>query len=245
MRGKLTPDTLARVMRGLAISRKEGVLHLSNGSVSKRICFKDGVIISTGTDDEEERLGEVLIRAGKLKGTDLDRALSVMKETGQSLGRTVVEMGFTTEVDIAVHALERTKSIICSVFAWPQGQFHFEERDTSIREGKALALSPTEMILDGIRSIEDPALVRESLGDLKAVLGQPKNPLVPHGHRKYDGDRAASEHEHAQIHDPTFEEGRERLGAPNQEARRQVEGRRRAKSLESPSVPARRTKGRR
>ena len=180
MRGSLTPDALARVMRGLALSRKEGVLHLSKDGVSKRIYFKEGRIVFAGTDDDDERLGEVLIRAGKLKRSDLELALQVMKESGESLGKTVVEMGFTSTPDITRHALERTKAIIRSVFAWPSGQYSFEERDASIHEDMALELSTTEMILEGIRGIEDPEVVRQGLGDLKAILRQPQNPLVPY-----------------------------------------------------------------
>ena len=180
MRGSLTPDALARVMRGLAFSRKEGVLHLSKDGVSKRIYFKEGRIVFAGTDDDDERLGEVLIRAGKLKRSDLELALQVMKESGESLGKTVVEMGFTSTPDITRHALERTKAIIRSVFAWPSGQYSFEERDASIQEEMALELSATEMILEGIRGIEDPEVVRQGLGDLKAILRQPQNPLVPY-----------------------------------------------------------------
>ena len=44
----------------------------------------------------------------------------------------------------------------------------------------ALELSTTEMILEGIRGIEDPEVVRQGLGDLKAILRQPQNPLVPY-----------------------------------------------------------------
>ena len=180
MRGSLTPDALARVMRGLALSRKEGVLHLSKDGVSKRIYFKEGRIVFAGTDDDDERLGEVLIRAGKLKRSDLELALQVMKESGESLGKTVVEMGFTSTTDITRHALERTKAIIRSVFAWPSGQYSFEEREASIHEDMALELSATEIILEGIRGIEDPEVGRQGLGDLKAILRQPQNPLVPY-----------------------------------------------------------------
>jgi len=48
MRGSLTPDALARVLRGIALSRKEGILHLSKDGVSKRIYFKGGSIFTVG-----------------------------------------------------------------------------------------------------------------------------------------------------------------------------------------------------
>jgi len=179
MRGTLTPDTLARVLRGIALSRKEGILHLSSESVSKRVYFKGGSIIFAGSDDEQERLGEVLVRAGKLERPDLELALRVMKQTGESLGKTVVEMGFTSFPDISAHALERTKSIIASVFLWQRGTFYFEERPTTISDEMALDLSATEAILAAVRNIAEPEIARRGIGDLKAVLRQPTNPLAP------------------------------------------------------------------
>jgi len=180
MHGSLTPDAFARALRGLAVSRKQGILHLSRDGVSKRIYFKNGSIIFAGSDDEQERLGEVLVRAGKLERADLELALKVMKETGESLGKTITDMGFTSTADIAAHALERAKSVICSVFAWQSGSFRFEERATEVSDEVALELSTHEMILEAARSITDPVVVREYLGDLKAVLRQPENPLVPY-----------------------------------------------------------------
>ncbi len=179
MRGSLTPDELARVLRGLAASREEGILHISNDGVSKRIYVGGGSIIFAGSDDEQERLGEVLVRAGKLEHTDLELALKVMKETGESLAKTITEMGFISPADIAAHALERTKSIIGSLFTCSSGTFYFEERATGVND-IVLELSTHEMIREAVRSIKDPELVRRGLGDLTAVLRQPPNPLVPY-----------------------------------------------------------------
>lgn len=180
MRGSLIADDLARVLRGLAVSRKEGILHLSSDGVSRRIYVSGGSIVFAGSDDEQERLGEVLVRAGKLKRADLELALKVMKETGESLGKTITEMGFTSPADIAAHALERTKSIICSLFASATGTFYFEERATGVSDDMALELPIHDMILEAARGIKDPELVRRGLGDLTAVLRQPPNPLVPY-----------------------------------------------------------------
>jgi serine/threonine protein kinase len=180
VRGSLDPNALARVLRGLALSRKEGILHVQKGGVSKRIYLRKGAIIFAGSDEEQDRLGEVLVREGKLKSAELLLALRTMRETGQRLGKTIVEMGFASSEEVAALALERTKSIIRSVFAWSSGTFFFEERATAVGDDMAVELSTAEMILEAARSIEDVDLIREGLGDLKAVLRQPSNPLLPH-----------------------------------------------------------------
>lgn len=179
-RGTLTLHSLPRILRELAAARNTGILHLSREGVSKRVHFKEGSIVFAGSDDEQERLGEFLIRAGKMKRSDLDFALHVTKETRQTLGTTAVEMGFLSREELQAQALERIKAILHSLFTWESGEFHFEERDAFVADDIAVNLSVKEIILEGIRSIEDPERIRKGLGDVNAVLRQPENPLAPY-----------------------------------------------------------------
>ena len=92
--GNLAKDPLSVIVRAIYLGGKSGVLYLSNKNVSKRIYFNKGSIVFAGSDDDEDRLGEVLVREGKLKRGDLELAWQVMKRTGQSLEETIVEMEF-------------------------------------------------------------------------------------------------------------------------------------------------------
>ena len=177
----LTALNLAHAMRGIAARRVQGILHATKGDVSKRVYISDAKIVFAGTDEGEERLGAILVREGKLRATDLDLALKRMLETGETLGKTLADMGLTSPEDVARYALQRTREIVRSLFAWTQGEFFFEQRKISIRDGTALSLSVTEMILDGIRSIDDPEFVHAGIGDRKAVLRLPaRSSLTPH-----------------------------------------------------------------
>jgi general secretion pathway protein E len=48
-----------------------------------------------------DRLGELLVRTGKLSARDLDRALSARDETGGVLDQVLVNLGLVSEVDVA------------------------------------------------------------------------------------------------------------------------------------------------
>ena len=50
------------------------------------------------------RIGELLVRAGKLSARDLERALAAQQEMGSMLGRVLVRLGLVSELDV-VHAL--------------------------------------------------------------------------------------------------------------------------------------------
>ncbi|MGD9984388.1 MAG: GspE/PulE family protein [Porticoccaceae bacterium] len=48
-----------------------------------------------------QRLGELLVRAGKLAPRDLDQALAAQREMGDLLGRVLVRLGLLAEIDVA------------------------------------------------------------------------------------------------------------------------------------------------
>ena len=59
---------------------------------------------------ERERLGEMLVKAGKLSARDLERALSAQQELGNLLGQVLIQLGVVSELDVA-HTLARQLNI--------------------------------------------------------------------------------------------------------------------------------------
>ncbi len=170
--GNLGKDPLSVIVRAIYLGGKSGVLYLSNKNVSKRIYFNKGSIVFAGSDDDEDRLGEVLIREGKIKRSDLEFAWQVMKQTGQSLEETLVEMEFMSPQEIDAQGVRRTKHIIYSSFGWVSGK-------NPVAEDVALNLSPVDVILEGIRSIEDTDTIQNLLGDLKGIISKPDVAALP------------------------------------------------------------------
>ena len=52
-------------------------------------------------EPRRQRLGELLVAAGKLSARDLERALVAQEEMGSMLGRVMVQLGLVSEVDVA------------------------------------------------------------------------------------------------------------------------------------------------
>jgi hypothetical protein len=113
-------------------SGKSGVLHLSRGSTTKRIYFKDGAIVFASSDDADERLGERLVRAGALKRSELDLACRVLASSHLRLGATLVEMGYLSTDELDRRVKEQITSIVHSLFPWESGVFRAEIRDRPV-----------------------------------------------------------------------------------------------------------------
>ena len=147
MSESLTPDVLAGVLRDLAVSRKEGVLRVQRDGVARAIFFKDGHIVRVDSVSPSESLAETVERAGKVKRVDLELATTVMKQTGESLGKTLAEMGLIAPGDVAAIERERAQSILRSLFAETGGAFRFDERALAMTADEtALRLSVDQVV---------------------------------------------------------------------------------------------------
>jgi serine/threonine-protein kinase len=177
--GSLSEDSLSSIVRGIYVGRKSGVLYLSNKNVSKRLYFNRGSIVFAGSDDDEDGLGELLVREGKIKRSDLEFTWQVMRQTERSLEETIVEMEFMSPGEIEAQGVRRMKAIIYSSFSWASGKYRFEKLENPVADEMAMNLSTADIILEGIRQIQD-SVVRTLLGDLKGIINRPVKPILPY-----------------------------------------------------------------
>jgi curved DNA-binding protein CbpA len=177
MEGQLRQESLPGIVRQIYVGRKSGILHLSD-DVNKRIYFKPGSLIFANSDVNDDRLGEFLIRTGSLSREQFELASKVMRETGHRFGKTLIEMGHMTEEQMLHHVHEQIEAIVYGLFRWEKGYYRFEETEDPVAEDIRLSLSTADIILEGIRRIEDQEAIQRGLGDVKGILRHSENPLL-------------------------------------------------------------------
>src|SRR5262245_17500751 len=102
LKGDLSSFSLGEIFQSLAINNHTGTLKISSpNGPDKLIYFDNGEITlfsngSTGLP----RLGEVLIRKGKLTQEDLDEALAEQSRTKVILGEILLKKGLVTQKDL-------------------------------------------------------------------------------------------------------------------------------------------------
>ena len=69
---------------------------------------------------EALRLGELLVRAGKLSPRDLDQALAAQREMGDLLGRVLVRLGLLAENDVAQALAEQLQLPLVAAAQFPE-----------------------------------------------------------------------------------------------------------------------------
>jgi len=177
MEGTLNETPVPEVLQTFTASGKSGVLHLSRGGTTKRIYFKDGAIVFASSDDSEERLGELLVRGGALKRSDLELACRVLASSPLRIGATLVEMGYLSPDELARRVKEQITSIVHSLFPWESGVYRTELRELPIAPDLECSdLSTTRILMEGVRRIEDFATIQRGLGHLEGPLSYALDP---------------------------------------------------------------------
>jgi hypothetical protein len=166
------PSPVFKMMREIYAKRQTGHLRFTHGKAHRSLRFVEGQVLHGMSDVDGERLGDVLVRYGKLTQEILERAKPIVLNKKRRLGAVLLENVLvdraTLDEGVGLHARE----ILFESAARGGGSVFFEESPpgTESNEDAASDLSTIELILEAARRVADPAVVRNVLGDLDRIL---------------------------------------------------------------------------
>jgi hypothetical protein len=179
-KGRLAEGILPGLLRDLYVGRKTGLLTFARGDERRSVHVRRGHLVNADTTVREERMGESLVRQGRISEGDLKRALGFMIRDRKRLGVVLMELGLIDKDGLEDAVARHVYDILAKVFTWTEGEYEFHEQDESaVQEGEVtLKLSTGDLILEAARGVQDPDVVRYSLGDIDRVVGLSSDPLL-------------------------------------------------------------------
>lgn len=180
MNGALGEGVLPGFLRELYVERRTGLLHFKRDPERHSVRFLKGSIVHARTNVKEDRLGETLVRKGLLSAADLKRATGFVLRDKKRLGEVLQQLRILDQDKLEDALALQVREILLKVFCWAEGSYAFEEQqpDAPVEDDLTLKLSTGEMILEAVRLVRDPDVVRYALGDIDRVLGQSTDPLL-------------------------------------------------------------------
>ncbi|MCK4655559.1 MAG: DUF4388 domain-containing protein, partial [candidate division Zixibacteria bacterium] len=126
--GNLKTVAFPDILQLLSTGCKTGTLAITRGHAKREISFKGGNILCASTESEEEEfLGSLLVRQGRIGKADLGKALDLHKSSGKKLGLVLSEMEILSREEIANSLKQQIEEIIYNLFSWTEGDFIFQE----------------------------------------------------------------------------------------------------------------------
>jgi uncharacterized protein DUF4388 len=162
-RGKLADGDVAAQLARLYLQRLTGRLVLRRDAVEKVIFFDRGAPILGMSSDPDDRMGEMLVRQGRLTAAQLEQASEGLPRAERRLGVVLVEQGFIKPTELSIVVRRHFEEIIQSAFAWEDGEWSLGPGQPT-QEIVLLDEHPAAIILAGIRRKYGAARLARCLG---------------------------------------------------------------------------------
>ena len=94
------PTPVFKTMREIYSRKQTGHLRITHGKSHRSMRFVDGQVIHAMSDVDGERLGDVLVRYGKLTQEVLDRAKPIVLNKRRRLGPVLLENAFIDRANL-------------------------------------------------------------------------------------------------------------------------------------------------
>jgi Domain of unknown function (DUF4388) len=167
--GNLKTMQLEELLQWLSLSKKTGTLEINHDTLSKKIYFRDGLIVSSSSNRPEEYLGHFLVSHGLITDEALAEAVELQKQTHILLGKILVTKGALSES--ALHQMLRlkTEESIYDVFYWEEGDFRFHDDELPESAMVPMALDVTGILMEGVQRVDEFRRIRKLIPNEQAI----------------------------------------------------------------------------
>ncbi len=172
LQGKIGRFTLPEIFQLIANTQKSGTLGIQKDDDIVMVYFKKGQIIYAYGPRQTFHIGQLLKDRGRITLTQLDEAVSTQTKVKSSkrLGKILLEKKFIDRADLEEVVRSQIEELIYSLLSWESGSFKFYENQYPTDEDITVSLSVENVILEGLRRLDEINRIREAIPDFSHVL---------------------------------------------------------------------------
>lgn len=178
VRGNIRDYSLPKILTYINRHRKTGTLVIKTIALTKKVYLSKGAAIFASSTYEDDRLGEMLIKAGKISLEQYDRSVRILRETNKRLGAILVELDYITPKDLFWGVKFQVREIICSLFLLDDAEYEFIEGKLPTQEVITLKMSTGNLIYEGVGRIDNWTRIRKEMPPTDTVLILSKDPVT-------------------------------------------------------------------
>jgi tetratricopeptide (TPR) repeat protein len=170
--GPLAELSIQDVLQLLELAHKTGVLTIRSDRLNDEaiVHFARGAIVFAVRRRSTRRLGQLLIRAGKLTQRELDRALEIQRaDQTRRLAEVLLEMGSVGEEELERQLRFQMEETIYEIMPWVDGYFRFEERAELTAQRLLARVRVESLLMEGARRIDEWTRLESKVPSPEAV----------------------------------------------------------------------------
>lgn len=177
--GNLKTVSFPDILQLLATGKKTGVLEARTATRQKEVAFKNGnIIYASSINSSEDLLGNMLLRRGKISKGDLERAITLHKQTGRQLGTTLIDMGLFDKQEIGECLKLQIEEIVYNLFSWADGDFVFHEDAKPKNAPFTIEMNTMNVVMEGTRRIDEWLEIQKVIPPDDVLLDVVRSPKI-------------------------------------------------------------------
>ncbi|MCU0284930.1 MAG: DnaJ domain-containing protein [Acidobacteria bacterium] len=138
-----------------------GELIISGEQFNKKLFFIKGDLAFASTSVIQERLGDILLAAGKISHNEYTKLTKIKAVSSMKAGEILREITNLTSQDIYYALLFQVKTIALSLFELNEGAWMFTEKIPVIPANQHFKIKLANIIVEGIDKIENISYFKE------------------------------------------------------------------------------------
>lgn len=168
IQGDLSVVPFADTLTFVSMIRRTGKLVVLQQDLERTIFWNKGEIVFATSNSIDHTLGHFLLRNGKITQQQYEASCERLNAETRH-GKVLVQMGAISPKELWWGVKNQVLEIIYSLFTWDAGEFAFFETPEQIRERILLSLNTSSIIMEGIRRLDEGAMIRERITSLDMV----------------------------------------------------------------------------
>ena len=171
IKGSLKEASLPDVIQLLYLGRRTGCLALADRHNFGTIHFEDGQITYASIVNRRDRLGDILMRTGRISAEQLQEAVNQQAgDREHKLGEILVELGALSREDLEGYMRLQIEEAVYYLFTWSSGTFNFEAGVRPEREDFLVHINPEFLLLEGARRVDEWSLIEKKIPSFDLIF---------------------------------------------------------------------------
>src|ERR687893_631605 len=171
IKGSLKEASLPDVIQLLFLGRRTGCLALADQHNFGTIYLDEGQIVYAGIVNRRDRLGDILLRKGRISAEQLERAIQAQDGDRQhKLGEILVGLGVLSRAELEEYMRLQIEEAVYYLFTRTSGTFNFEAGVKPEREDFLVRISPEALLLEGARRVDEWSLIEKKIPSFDLIF---------------------------------------------------------------------------
>lgn len=171
IKGSLKEASLPDVIQLLFLGRRTGCLALADQHNFGTIYLDEGQIVYASIVNRRDRLGDILLRKGRITAEQLQKAIEAQDDDRQhKLGEILVSLNIMTRAELEEYMRLQIEEAVYYLFTWTSGTFNFEAGVKPEREDFLVRISPEALLLEGARRVDEWSLIEKKIPSFDLIF---------------------------------------------------------------------------